>query len=235
MDNETEEASGFVRVLLFDIDGTLLTTAGGGNRALKQAIAEEFSVADPDTDISFSGRTDRSLMVELLQRNKVSPSEANCGRLRRRYGGLFGAELRRTGGTVMPGVEVLLQSLQAFSELDVAVMTGNFPETATQKLEFFRLRQWVRWIVGGDMDVHRDDMARRAATMVSRRHGSLHQQTIVIGDTPADVLCGRAIGAQTLAVCTGGFTKEQLGHAEPTLMLDDLSETDRVIEFLMRG
>lgn len=220
-------------MLLFDIDGTLLTTAGGGNRALRQAIEEEFSVEDPDTRISFSGRTDRSLMVELLQRNKVSPTEANCGRLRRRYGGLFGAELRRSGGTLLPGIVPLFEALDGIPNLDVAVMTGNFPETATKKLEHFEIRRWVRWIIGGDLDVHRDDMARRAASVVARRHGDSHQETIVIGDTPADVLCGRAIGAKTLAVTTGEFSRDQLAPAKPTLLLDDLSDTDRVVRFLV--
>ncbi|EKJ98803.1 Haloacid dehalogenase domain protein hydrolase [Rhodopirellula baltica SH28] len=222
-----------MRVLLFDIDGTLLTTAGGGNRAIRQAIEEEFAVENPDTQISFSGRTDRSLMVELLQRNRVSPTKINCGRLRRRYGALFGAELRRSGGTLLPGIVPLFQALNALPNLDIAVMTGNFPETATQKLEHFEIRRWVRWIIGGDLDVHRDDMARRAAMMVARRHGDAHQETIVIGDTPADVLCGRAIGAKTLAVTTGEFSREQLATAEPTLLLDDLSDTERVMRFLV--
>ncbi|KLU02789.1 Haloacid dehalogenase-like hydrolase [Rhodopirellula islandica] len=222
-----------MRVLLFDIDGTLLTTAGGGNRALRQAIEQEFSVENPDTEISFSGRTDRSLMVELLQRNRVSPTDANCGRLRRRYGSLFGGELRRSGGTLLPGVLPLFQALHLVPNLDIAVMTGNFPETATQKLEYFEIRRWVRWIIGGDLDVHRDDMARRAATWVARRHGDAHQQTIVIGDTPADVLCGRAIGARTLAVSTGEFSREELAPTEPTMLLDDLSDTERVVRFLV--
>jgi phosphoglycolate phosphatase len=220
-------------VLLFDIDGTLLTTAGGGNRALRRAIEQEFSIENPDTEISFSGRTDRSLMVELLQRNRVSPTVANCGRLRRRYGGLFGDELNRSGGTLLPGVVPLLQALQSVPNLDVAVMTGNFPETATQKLEYFEIRRWVRWIIGGDLDVHRDDMARRAASWVARRHGDAHQQTIVIGDTPADVMCGRAIGAKTLAVTTGEFSREQLEPVKPTMLLDDLSNTEQVVRFLV--
>ncbi|MFG0264470.1 MAG: HAD family hydrolase [Rhodopirellula sp. JB055] len=222
-----------MRVLLFDIDGTLLTTAGGGNRALRRAIEQEFSIENPDTDISFSGRTDRSLMMELLQRNRVSPTVANCGRLRRRYGGLFGAELNRSGGTLLPGVVPLLKSLQSVPNLDVAVMTGNFPETATQKLEYFEIRRWVRWIIGGDLDVHRDDMARRAASWVARRHGDAHQQTIVIGDTPADVMCGQAIGAKTLAVSTGEFSRQQLEPLKPTMLLDDLSNTERVVRFLV--
>lgn len=223
-----------MRTLLFDIDGTLLTIAGGGQRAFARALHAEFGVQQPDADVIFSGRTDRSLLVELLQRNSLSPTPEACGRLRRRYLGFFQSELNTTGGTLMPGARQLLQQLQNHADVVVAVMTGNFPESATRKLEHFDLRGYVQWIVGGDLDVHRDDMARRASTMISSRYGEkAARDVIVIGDTPADVQCAHAIGARALAVATGGHSTEQLQQCDPWCVVEDFRQTDAIVQTLL--
>lgn len=223
-----------MRTLLFDIDGTLLTLSGGGQRAFARAMQAEFGVEQPDADVIFSGRTDRSLLVELLQRNGLSPTPDACGRLRRRYLGYFQSELNATGGKLMPGARQLLQKLQSHSDVIVAVMTGNFPESATRKLEHFDLRGFVQWIVGGDMDVHRDDMARRASRMIADRYGQdAVQNVIVIGDTPADVNCAHAIGARAMAVATGGHSVEQLQQCDPWCVVEDFQQTNAIVEALV--
>lgn len=224
------------RTLLFDIDGTLLTTAGGGYRALARALREEFDVEQPDVDIIFSGRTDHSIVVELLQRNKVSPTATACGRLRRRYLHFFDDELQKTGGIVLPGVPELLSQLAERSEANVAVMTGNFPESAHRKLEYFQLRQHVQWIVGGNLDAHRDDLARRAAKLIVQRYGNdALNNVIVIGDTPADVQCAHAIGARCVAVATGIHDLEELRLANPWQLCPDLSGTEELVTMLLHG
>lgn len=221
-----------MRVFLFDIDGTLLLANNVGASALAQALNEEFGVEQPDTNVTFSGRTDRSLTTELLQRNDLEPSEANRGRLRSRYVSLMGGELRRQGGIVLPGVRALLTGLARRGDMALAVMTGNFPETATRKLEHFDLRGWFSWISGGDLHAERDDLARRTAKIVARRYGDRVKEIVVVGDTPADIQCGNAIGAKTIAVATGSYSMDALVALNPTQAFADFSQTDRVLAAL---
>lgn len=222
-----------VRVFLFDIDGTLLTTKGVGRAAFSQAIGDEFGMAHPDCDIVFSGRTDRGLLIELLQRNGLEVTEEHCRRLRDRYVSLLGGHLARQGGVLLPGVRELLTELFRRDALKLAVMTGNLPETATKKLVHFDLRQWFAWISGGSFHVERDDLARQTAEIINRRYGNSVTEVVVIGDTPADIRCGHAIGAKTIAVTTGGFGYESLAAERPAHIFDDFSQTDKVLAALL--
>ncbi len=225
-----------MRTLLFDIDGTLLTAAGGGKQAMRMALRYEFRVADPTVALDFHGRTDTGLMLELLGMNGVEPCEENRRRFRRSFARYFPEALTKSGGRVFPGVPELLDQLSRSGDCRVAVMTGNLPETASRKLEHFQLRHYVDWIIGGDLDAERNDLAARARAHVQRRHGiEATKNLVVIGDTVADIVCGRAIGAEVVAVCTGGATREQLQAAGPDAIWNDFSDVRRAARCLMRG
>jgi phosphoglycolate phosphatase len=224
-----------MRTLLFDIDGTLLMTNGGGQNALKAALSDEFQLAAPKVDISFAGRTDRSLLAELLTLNRLSSDEQTQGRLRRRYASLFPSVLAELGGRVLPGVTEILSRLAAKDGLRIGVMTGNLPETATRKLEHFDLIQYVDSVFGGDMDDHRNELARRAIATLVRRHGQQSAaDVVVIGDTPADVRCGHVIGARVVAVCTGFYSRDELEAENPAAVFDDFSDVEAVCDILTR-
>lgn len=222
-----------MRVFLFDIDGTLLSANRVGASALSRALSEEFGVENPDTRVTFSGRTDRSLTIELLELNRVEPSIEHCGRLRRRYVSLIGGELRRQGGIVLPGVRQLLTAMSRREDIPMAIMTGNFPETATRKLEHFDLRRWFSWISGGDLHIDRDDLARKTAAIVQRRYGAKVKEMVVVGDTPADIRCGNAIGAKTIAVATGQFSLDDLAAQKPSQLFTDFSKTNDVLAAML--
>ncbi len=224
-----------MRTLFFDIDGTLLVTQKAGSGALVRAMVSEFGVADPAIEhISFGGRTDRDLVCEFLVAGEIDPTPENQGRLRRRYAVTLRQTLPTVRGEVLPGVAELLPALSATPHVSLAVMTGNFPETARMKLETFRLIDFFPWVVGGDLDAVRCDMARRAADQLARRRGeAARDDMIVIGDTPNDVRCAHTIGAKCLAVCTGTASREELELAGADRVVEDL--TDRVAwEFLVR-
>ncbi|MCS7469066.1 HAD hydrolase-like protein [Stieleria sp. ICT_E10.1] len=224
-----------MRTLFFDIDGTLLVTQRSGSGALVRAMVSEFGVADLAIEhISFGGRTDRDLVYEFLVAGEIEPTPANQGRLRRRYAVTLRETLPTVRGEVLPGVAELLPALSATPHVSLAVMTGNFPETARMKLETFRLIDFFPWVIGGDLDTVRCDMARRAADQLARRRGeTARDDMIVIGDTPNDVRCAHTIGAKCLAVCTGTASREELELAGADRIVDDL--TDRVAwEFLVR-
>ena len=112
-------------------------------------------------------------------------------------------------------------------------MTGNLTETGQQKLLHFDLRKHFEWVSGGENDCDRCDLARRAAEVISKRDLNKPSDLLVIGDTVADIHCGRAIGAQVIAVTTGSGTREQLAAEEPLAVLNDLSDTSAVLELLL--
>lgn len=222
-----------MRTLLFDIDGTLLMTNGGGSSALKLAIEQEFGIDTACLDLDFAGRTDRSLLVEILQRNHLPTSDEFQLRLCRCYTTLFPQVLARRGGRILPGALELLSRLALQPNLRCYVMTGNLEETATQKLEHFGLLQFFRGIFGGDHDHDRNRLAERTADALRERYGATAtRDVIVIGDTPADVRCGHAIGASVVAVCTGNYDRDALEAEKPMAVHDDLSDVSAIFDLL---
>lgn len=223
-----------MRTLLFDIDGTLLVTNSGGKGALERAFHGEFGVVEAKTDIKYSGRTDRAILGDLLQRNELPDDLHHRQRLLQRYKQFLPTELKRRGGRVLPGVLELLNLLSGRENLRCYVMTGNLAHTATMKLEHFGLLTYFSQIFGGDHDRLRDDLARRTAEDLASLHGeAAARDVIVIGDTPDDVRCGHAIGARVLAVCTGSYDRESLERENPMAVHDDLSATEQVSELLL--
>jgi phosphoglycolate phosphatase len=229
-----------MRTLLFDIDGTLLLSGGGGREAMRRAILLEFGIANPWADLCFSGRTDRFLLAQLIRGNDLADTDDARERLRQRYVSLFPEFVWAAGGRVLPGVRELLSRLSQDDRVRVAVMTGNLPETATSKLEHFGLLEYTQWIVGGDLDSERDALARRAADFIRDNHGEdAAEDVLVIGDTPFDVQCGHAIGARVVAVCTGIHSRDDLIAAcphcgfVPQAVWNDFSDWQNVAECLL--
>lgn len=222
-----------VRTLLFDIDGTLIATNEGGKNAMARTLEEEFGVAGADVDLSFAGRTDRGLVAELFGRNDLADTADNHERFRVAYSSRLPSELTLRGGIVFPGIEDLLPRLAARSDVRVAAMTGNYAETAMHKLQHFDLHPHIQWVVGGDHDADRNQMAQRALGDLITRHGEdAGLDVVVIGDTPADVRCGHAIGASVVAVCTGSHTRDELQQECPAVILDDFCDVDAAEQLL---
>ena len=222
-----------MRILLFDIDGTLLLTNRGGQSALENAMREEFGLPAPCADIHYGGRTDRSIIAELLSRNQLEQSEQNHQRLIQTYQSYLPGLLRDRGGQILPGARELLERLQQPEHLMCYVMTGNLHATATAKLKHFELDHYFCDLFGGDHDHERNDLAARTAEELSNRHGAdALSDVIVIGDTPADIGCGHSIGAEVVAVCTGSYDRDALEAENPLAVLDDLSDTQRVMDLL---
>lgn len=223
-----------MRTLLFDIDGTLLVTNNSGSGALKQAIEDEFELTESRVDLDFSGRTDRSILIELLEKNSLQPSESNIMRLRDRYVYQLPETLSKHGGWLLPGVKKLLDCLADFTNLRSCVMTGNLISTARVKLDHFHLAGHFENVFGGDHDSHRNDLARRAASELAVLYGdSAIDDLVVIGDTSADIHCGHAIGAKVIAVATGSEDADSLGRHQPHAVVDDLSDTDAILKVVL--
>ena len=222
-----------MKTLLFDIDGTLIVTHETGTRALEAVLKSSFGVESPCMEVAFGGRTDFSLLRELLVLNAILPSEANYRTFTRAYRTVLPRTLQECGGEVLPGVISLLTRLQDRDDIRSYVMTGNLRHTATQKLEHFGLSDYFVDVFGGDFDADRRHLARRTALFLRGANGhDSSDGTIVIGDTPADILCGLEINASVLAVCTGQFERCSLEAAGAHAVHSNLSDVDCVFDWL---
>jgi phosphoglycolate phosphatase len=223
-----------MKTLLFDIDGTLIVTNGAGTHALDEVLRCTFGIKRPCMDVKFGGRTDFSLLREVLQLNGIPPNEENSLTVTTAYRSQLPESLTECGGSILPGVFDLLHRLRDHDDIRCCVMTGNLKETATQKLQHFGLLGFFDNVFGGDFDSDRRHLARRTALFLRGAHDHHSKDgTIVIGDTPADIICGLDIDATVLAVCTGHFNRDALETAGAHLVHQDLSQVEVVFQRLI--
>jgi phosphoglycolate phosphatase len=213
-------------VCLFDIDGTLLASGGAGKAAMERALATAFGAPASAEGIPFSGRTDRAIVRDLFQRHGVHESPGNWQHFVTAYLGHLPDCLNSHDGKVLPGIASLLESLRARSDVAVGLLTGNIRDGARLKLGHYRLYEHFAFGGFGDHHFHRDDVARDALAEVTRRlNGNVNLERIwVIGDTPLDVQCARAIGARVAAVASGWHSVEALAAARPDLLFENFAD-----------
>ncbi|MGA4643881.1 HAD family hydrolase [Limisphaera sp. 4302-co] len=218
-----------IRLVLFDIDGTLIRTPGAGVGAFVQAFADEFGIRNGVDRLQFAGRTDTSLAREVFHAHGISPTPEHFRRFFDRYVFLLDERLRRLGGEIIPGVLPFLDALARLRPPPLlALLTGNIRLGAEIKLRHFGL--WDRFQTGAFADEAEDRPAiaalarRRGERLLGRTLGD--DEVLVVGDTPHDIHCARAIRARVLAVTTGGFTREQLRAHQPCWLADNLGQVD---------
>ena len=224
-------------VFLFDIDGTLLDSGHAGQKAMEEALRLEFGIDEVTCDISFAGRTDRGIVTDLLTGHGLRSTEEDFARFRQRYFNLLPGYLNSKQGRVLPGVRELLDSLSGrlpdCSQESVGLLTGNFKQSGWMKVRHFKLEHHFSFGVFGDGHYHRDDMAREAADCLARQ-GLIDSDSVwIIGDTPADVQCARAIGANCLAVASGIYSRKELESSRPDALVDNFEDPDRILDILL--
>ena len=216
-----------LRLVLFDIDGTLIESGGAGVQAFGKTCAMEFGVPNGVERLRFAGRTDRAIVREFFVGHGIEPSAQNFQRFFDCYVFWLDHLLPQTKGRVLPGAMELIRALSSLPKPPaMGLLTGNIRLGAQIKLIHYRL--WHPFQTGGFGDDHedRDQIAviarERACGLLQEKLGGEH--ILVIGDTPLDVKCAQAIGAKTLAVATGSYTLEQLKASQPTWVMEDLRE-----------
>ena len=227
------------RLLLFDIDGTLVLTGGAGKRAMDRAFEALFGVPDAFADVAMAGRTDRWLAETAFERHGIAATAGRLTEFRDRYLAVLESEIGRTGHGrrgVMPGVHDVLARLGALEQAHLAILTGNYARGAHIKLAHFGLWDSFAWGAFGDDHAERDALARAAVADAAARGIPLADPShaVVVGDTPFDIACARAAGARVVAVATGGHTRAELEAHDPDLVLDDLRDIDAVVTFIAR-
>jgi phosphoglycolate phosphatase len=230
-----------VKLVLFDIDGTILLTAGAGRRAIVAAISEEVGSSTGLHNVRFDGKTDPQIVTELLEAaGRTGPHQADRVKsLCARYVDLLERELQLSTSptTIMPGVLPLLDRLETEEGVVIGLLTGNLADGAVLKLRSAGLDP-KRFRVGayGSDAAHRPELppiaARRAAPFFGRVPSG--SEVVIIGDTPADITCGECISARAVAVATGAYSVSDLEACGPHAVFENLSDTDRVLAAILR-
>lgn len=221
-----------MRVLLFDIDGTLIRSGGAGKAAMERALQTAFAVTHIRDRVSYSGRTDPAITTELLTLHELDPSPTNLDRLRQEYLLHLPTALRKRPGEVLPGIRNTLEQLQRRPDITLGLLTGNIEAGATIKLTHFGIREFFAFGAFADGLTERDDVARRAWTLTQQHlQTSIDPNDVwVIGDTPMDVQCARAIGAKVIAVGTGWHPMAELEACRPDRLYRDFTEARELFE-----
>lgn len=216
-----------VRLVLFDIDGTLIRTGGAGMKAFEETFAEVFGLPEATKTLHFAGRTDVSLVRECFIQHRIETSPANFARFFEEYPARLQRLLAELPGAVLPGIKPFLNALDAEKQRPViGLLTGNIRRGAELKLRHLGL--WDRFEMGAFADDHEDrnciaaKAKERGETMIGRTLKGA--EIVVIGDTPHDITCGKSIGAKVLAVATGSHKREELARQTPTWAVEQIGE-----------
>lgn len=230
------------RLALFDIDGTLVDTAGAGRRAIRAAFAAALGPAADAIDavlpnVRFAGRTDRSIFRAVADGLGIDGWEERVAGVEAAYYDALGDEMARPDPRrrVMPGVEALLERLDGDGRVDVGLLTGNLERGARIKLAPFGLNEPFAAGGFGSDSADRREVARIAVRSVASHTGRGYGpgDVVVLGDTEHDVDCALANGYLALAVECGWGHPEAMRLLGPHLMLPDLTDTARVLDFLL--
>jgi phosphoglycolate phosphatase len=224
------------RVVLFDIDGTILLSSGSGRTAMESALVEHFGTPGP-ASYRYDGKTDKLIVRETMRLQGITDAEIDArmdavlARYLENLEAAFASGGRRA--YTLPGVHALIDEVERADDLVLGLLTGNVEAGARAKLGAVSLG-FDRFVVGAFGSDHEERpqlppiaQARASALLGYEVRGD---QLIIIGDTPADVHCGRGVGARAIAVATGGFTVDELAAHEPAATFTDLSDTVRVLE-----
>jgi len=222
------------RLILFDIDGTLITSGGAGERALIEAMQSRFGIDEDFRGIHLAGATDGAITKNLLEKNGLSSSPENVASLLDGYLDHLADRIGKHDGTLLPGIVPLLEALRERPDAVVALLTGNVRRGAEIKLAYYGV--WDFFEFGAFADDHHDrnQLGHFARQRAKEYHGEDFppERIFVLGDTPRDIECGRAIGAKTVAIATGQYSKDSLAEHHPDFLFSDLADTPSVIAAL---
>ncbi|MDB6052583.1 MAG: gph 2 [Verrucomicrobiales bacterium] len=218
-----------VRLVLFDIDGTLITTGGAGIKAFAHVFRTQFAIENATAGLSFAGRTDTGLVRQLFELHGIPPEPENFDLFFSTYVHWLDEMLRTCKGEVCPGVIETIEGIRKLPGRPIlGLLTGNIRLGAELKLRHYKL--WHYFKMGAFADDHEE---RNCISAIAHERGRVQEkgpllgdQIIVIGDTPLDIECGEAIEARVVAVATGNFTVSELNKHRPWLTIPDLTHLD---------
>lgn len=229
-----------MHLVLFDIDGTLLNSHGAGRRAMKIALEAVYGTAGDIDNYNMAGKTDRRIVFDLLTAAGLTPEdvEARFATYARVFARTLEEIVRERPPTALPGALPLVQRLARRPDVLLGLLTGNLPEGARIKLESagFNLSLFRIAAFGSDA-LDRDHLPaialRRARTQFGHTFQDKH--IVIVGDTPLDIQCSRAVNAKSVAVATGPYPPNVLAQHRPDVLLPDLSDVEKAESAILNG
>ncbi|MBD3335871.1 MAG: HAD hydrolase-like protein [Candidatus Eisenbacteria bacterium] len=217
------------RLILFDIDGTLLRARGAGAAAFRRALASALGRELPEFHVDYAGRTDLYILTESLRAlgQTLPPTADLVEQILSLYVSLLPEELERVEEAALcPGVPEVLEELQSRPDVHLGVLTGNTRAGALTKLRFFEIASYFEVGAYGEATLYRHELVALAMS-AARQHWGLEwrrDDVWLVGDTPHDIDAARRAGVKVAAVATGPFPREQLAPLKPDLLLADLTD-----------
>lgn len=221
-------------LLLWDIDGTILSAKGAGPKAFELASKEHIGEAIPLSSIDWPGATDYAIAYALLKKVGREVTRESAQSLINCYLDNLPPLLEATQAKANPGVLELLETFHQTPRVHQALLTGNVRRGSDIKLNYLRVNHYFQFGAFADHSDYRNDLSRHALELAREHiHENLSaEQVYIIGDTPKDIECGKFIGAHTVAVATGHHTVEELRVHEPTVVFESFANPQDLFEFL---
>ncbi|MFN5060472.1 MAG: HAD family hydrolase [Chloroflexota bacterium] len=222
-----------MKLLLWDIDGTLLYSGGVAGEAMRAAMSRIYGRPSSNDRREYAGKTDQQIILETFSDVSHAELKAKLDDFAQAY--MAELTVRREEmaqrGRVLPGVPAALAHFQQQPDIHQSVLTGNMMAVAELKLQLTNLIDYVDMHTGAYGSDHhaRVELPRFAIERAHQRGMTITgSQLVIIGDTPNDIACGKAHGARTVAVATGPFSVADLAAHHPDAVLADLSDLDAV-------
>lgn len=225
-----------MKLLLFDVDLTLINTAGAGRCSMTLAFEKLFGSSNGLEKVDFAGRTDRAIFKDALRFHQLSWQETIEQEFKQHYFTNLQIEIKKPhkNKRIELGVPELLNLLSARADIKLGLLTGNWREGARIKLEHFNLQHFFTLGAYADDAELRSELPRFAVQRLTAQIGEEidFKDVFIIGDTPLDVACARPFGARSIAVATGLFNYEHLQASQPDYLFHDLSDSGKFLQII---
>lgn len=221
-----------MKLLLFDIDGTILRANGTGRVAIENALSELCQQPISTDAVMFSGKTDPQIMREILEANDLDPTPSLVDEALAVYEAVATEGVSPSDITLLPGVADLLERLDQRDDVTLGLLTGNIRPMAYQKLDAVKQGRYFPFGAFGSDHAERSQLPAIALERAHEHasHAFSGRDVAIIGDTPNDIQCGEGIGAFSVGVCTGHYDRSDLAPHEPNALLENLQSTEAFVQ-----